>query len=57
MGAVGAYSREALSALSSLFGMSYVLKQCHIHIVLVQLYLEPGNDFNVLFVYSFLTPL
>ena len=23
--------------------------QCHVHIVLMQLYVEPGNDFNVLF--------
>ena len=27
---------------------SYILKQCHGHIVLVQLYVEPGTDFNVL---------
>ena len=27
---------------------------CHIRIVLVQLYVEPANDFNVLVVYSFL---
>ena len=27
--------------------MSLSLKQCHIHIVLVQLCIEPGNDFTV----------
>ena len=28
------------------------LKQCHMHIVLVQLCIEPGNSFNVLFPFS-----
>ena len=28
----------------------YILKHCHMHIVLIQPYSEPGNNFNVLFV-------
>ena len=31
-----------------------VQKQYHVLIVLVQLYIEPGTDFNGLFFYSFL---
>ena len=31
-----------------------MLNQCPVHIVLVQLYVEPGKDFNVQFVKSFL---
>ena len=33
---------------------SETLKQCYFHIVLVQLYVETADDFNVLFVKSFL---
>ena len=33
---------------------SKIVKQCQVHIVLVQLYVEPYNDFNVLLVDSFL---
>ena len=29
---------------------SSILKECHIHIVLVQLYVEPANDFDMLVV-------
>ena len=31
---------------------SYILKQCHIHIVFVQLYVELSNDFNVFLKFS-----
>ena len=33
---------------------SKILKKYHIHIVLIQFYVEPGTDFNVLFFKSFL---
>ena len=29
--------------------MSLNLKQCHVYTVLAQLYVEPSNDFNLLF--------
>ena len=33
---------------------SYILKQCHLHSVLVPLYVEPGEDFKVVFFKSLL---
>ena len=53
------YAERDCSKLFLLYQTKYVsassiLRQCHIHFVLVQLYVEPVNDFNLLFVKSFL---
>ena len=46
-------SYNKLNIIASVIA-SEILKHCHIHIVLVQLYGETNNDFNVLFVLSLL---